>query len=68
MHDDLFKGAWGKLDQAPDGSKRFLALSAHCADVAAVACHLLDLPVWRNRLERLAGRRPLHQQPLTQTP
>ena len=51
-----FPHAWGKLrrpepDAWPDS---FLSLSAHCADVAAVLAALLDLPVIRSRLHRLA--------------
>ena len=33
-----------------------MALSSHCADVAAIAVRLLELPVWRRRFEALAGR------------
>jgi len=29
---------------------------AHCIDVAAVARALMELPTWRRRMERLAGR------------
>lgn len=48
--------AWGKLDrQAPDPKPR-LSLVAHCIDVAAVLAALLELPSWRRRLQRLAGR------------
>ncbi|MEX2273819.1 MAG: CRISPR-associated helicase Cas3' [Vicinamibacterales bacterium] len=52
---------WGKLRREA-GSDRVIEwhpLVDHCADVAAVAEALLGLPVWRDRLGRLAG------QPLT---
>lgn len=50
--------AWGKLDRhAPDRAHApRLSLVGHCIDVAAVAQALLDLPTWRTRLHRLAGR------------
>ncbi len=49
---------WGKLDRAhPDrASAPRLSLVAHCIDVAAVTRALLDLPLWRLRMDRLAGR------------
>jgi len=49
---------WGKLDRRhsdPATAPR-LSLVAHCIDVAAVARALLELPTWRKRLSRLAGR------------
>lgn len=49
---------WGKLDRnAPDrASAARLSLVGHSIDVAAVTRALLDLPVWRARLQRLQGR------------
>jgi hypothetical protein len=47
---------WGKLGMAEDGSRQWHPLSHHCADVAAVAETLLDLPVWYRRPSRLARR------------
>lgn len=48
---------WGKLDRAAGGSTRqWHPLFDHCADVGAVAEALLELPLWRQRLTRLAGR------------
>lgn len=47
---------WGKLNIADDGGLEWHPLPHHCADVAAVAEVLLDLPVWHRRLSRLAGR------------
>jgi hypothetical protein len=49
---------WGKLDRGhPDvSSAPRLSLVAHCIDVAAVTRALMLLPVWRRRMERLAGR------------
>lgn len=50
--------AWGKLDRsAPDRTRAArLSLVGHCVDVAAVARALIELPTWRARLQRLAGR------------
>lgn len=51
---------WGKLTQDPTDRETVVArlsLVAHCIDVAAVARALLELPTWRRRLERLAGRK-----------
>lgn len=56
MTQKIHPGAWGKLNRSKDGSTHFLALTAHCADVAAVAMRLLELPVWRSRFEKIAGR------------
>ena len=50
------KMAWGKLHREPGKDPAFLELSSHCADVAAVAVRLLELPVWQRRFEALAGR------------
>jgi CRISPR-associated endonuclease/helicase Cas3 len=47
---------WGKLSTAGEGGLEWHPLPHHCADVAAVAEVLLDLPVWHRRLSRLAGR------------
>jgi CRISPR-associated endonuclease/helicase Cas3 len=49
---------WGKLDRStPDRAKAArLSLVGHCVDVAAVTAALLELPTWRRRLQRLAGR------------
>ena len=48
--------AWGKLERSASEPKPRLSLVAHCLDVAAVFQALLQLPVLRRRLERLAGR------------
>lgn len=59
--------AWGKLhlDPATGHIVRRLDLISHCFDVAAVTLALLELPVARQRMERLAGRplssRDLHR-------
>lgn len=52
------QSAWAKLDKScPDrASAPRLTLVAHCLDVAAVTRALLQLPTWRRRLERLAGK------------
>jgi CRISPR-associated endonuclease/helicase Cas3 len=48
---------WGKLRRnEQEEVAEWHPLTDHCADVAAVAESLLDLPVWRARLSRLAGR------------
>lgn len=48
---------WGKFEQAdPPLGCEWHPLFDHCADVAAVAEALLHLPVWQQRLSRLAGR------------
>ncbi len=50
--------AWGKLDR-PEPEAAVVAwhpLVDHCADVAAVAEALLAHPLFRRRLERLAGQ------------
>ena len=48
---------WGKLRQHGDSAAwEWHPLFDHCADVAAVAEALLRLPVWQQRLARLAGR------------
>ena len=49
---------WGKLDRTEPDRRRAarLSLVGHCVDVAAVTRALLDLPTWRQRLQRLAGR------------
>ena len=47
---------WGKLRTIGDVIAEWHPLSHHCADVAAVAEVLLDLPLWNRRLSRLAGR------------
>ncbi len=48
---------WGKLDRSKDGGcTTWHPLVDHCADVASVVEALLRLPVWRNRLARLAER------------
>lgn len=49
---------WGKLRQHGDSPAdwQWHPLFDHCADVAAVAEALLGLPVWQQRLARLAGR------------
>lgn len=47
---------WGKLRRAQDGTTtEWHPLADHCADVSSVVEALLQLPVWRRRLERLAG-------------
>jgi CRISPR-associated endonuclease/helicase Cas3 len=49
---------WGKLNRnqpVRDRADR-LSLVGHCSDVAAVARGLMELPTWRARLQRLAGR------------
>lgn len=50
-----FPHAWGKLRRLEPEAwpVAFLALSDHCADVAAVVMALHELPVIRNRLHRL---------------
>ncbi len=63
MSNEWYPGAWGKLTRASVGHSEFLSLSSHCADVAAVTAKLLALPVWRARMERLAGR-PLDESDL----
>lgn len=52
---------WGKLErnQATDEVVEWHPLIDHCADVAACAAALLDLPTWRRRLARLCGRADL---------
>lgn len=45
------RGAWGKAD----GYSNFHALEAHCMDVAAVFAAVCELPVFADRLSRLAG-------------
>ena len=49
---------WGKLDRNhPDAATApRLSLIAHSIDVAAVVAGLLALPLWRSRLDALAGR------------
>jgi CRISPR-associated endonuclease/helicase Cas3 len=47
---------WGKLTRSDSGSCEWHPLFDHCADVAAVVEALLELPVWRRRFTRLAGR------------
>lgn len=49
---------WGKLDRTEPNRDRAarLSLVGHCVDVAAVARALIELPTWRTRLQRLAGR------------
>lgn len=49
---------WGKLRRTGDDKSvlEWHPLADHCADVAAVVEQLLRLPVWRDRLVRLAGR------------
>gem|GEM_PF-2300956 len=49
---------WGKLDRCHRDRTTAprLSLVAHCIDVAAVARALMELPTWRRRMERLAGR------------
>lgn len=49
---------WGKLRRANDSSSvgEWHPLFDHCADVGAVVEALLQLPVWRRRLIRLARR------------
>jgi CRISPR-associated endonuclease/helicase Cas3 len=49
---------WGKFRQQADSSAEceWHPLIDHCADVAAVAETLLRLPVWQQRMSRLAGR------------
>jgi CRISPR-associated endonuclease/helicase Cas3 len=48
---------WGKLQGQAEGGGpcEWHPLIDHCADVAAVTETLLDLPLWRDRLSRLAG-------------
>jgi CRISPR-associated endonuclease/helicase Cas3 len=47
---------WGKIERSDDGAAcRWHPLLDHCADVGAVAETLIQLPVWRRRLTRLAG-------------
>jgi len=50
--------AWGKLDRGASDRTQAdrLSLVGHCLDVAAVARALMELPTWRVRLQRLAGR------------
>ena len=50
---------WGKLRRPTDDTSllEWHPLADHCADVAAVVEALLRLPVWRERLSRLAGKR-----------
>ncbi|CAG0963323.1 partial CRISPR-associated endonuclease/helicase Cas3, partial [Gammaproteobacteria bacterium] len=47
---------WGKLRRSPSGACEWHPLADHCADVGAVAEALLELPLWRQRLSRLAGQ------------
>jgi CRISPR-associated endonuclease/helicase Cas3 len=49
---------WGKLRRDADGTRvlEWHPLADHCADVATVAEALLSLPIWRQRLARLAGQ------------
>lgn len=46
---------WGKVRRPGPGECEWHPLFDHCADVAAVAEALLELPVWRRRLVMLAG-------------
>ena len=48
--------AWGKLSWSAEGKLTCLSLVSHCLDVASVVVTLLELPTWRHRFERLAGR------------
>lgn len=49
---------WGKLQIRADGSiEKWLSLTQHCMDVAAVFNALVQLPVIRRRLESAAERR-----------
>lgn len=50
--------AWGKLERDETNRQviRSLDLVSHCVDVAAVTRAMLELPVIRRRMERLAGR------------
>lgn len=54
----MLPSAWGKLerDKASGEVTRWLDLVSHCIDVAAVTHALLELPVIRRRMERLADR------------
>jgi CRISPR-associated endonuclease/helicase Cas3 len=54
---------WGKLTRSPvtEEVTGWHPLRDHCADVAAVAEGLLALPIWKQRLGRLAGRDELDQ-------
>lgn len=48
---------WGKLHRPKNGERMtWHPLADHCADVASVVEALLQLPIWRKRLIRLAGR------------
>ncbi|OGQ10060.1 MAG: CRISPR-associated endonuclease Cas3'', partial [Deltaproteobacteria bacterium RBG_16_71_12] len=49
---------WGKLERDPVTNQvvAWHPLVDHCADVAAVCAALLELPTWRHRLARHAGR------------
>lgn len=46
---------WGKLRAEGGEVRAWHPLADHCADVGAVAEALLELPLWRERLGRLAG-------------
>lgn len=48
---------WGKarLDAATGALIAWLPLQDHCLDVAVTFRHLVDLPVWRRRLNHAAG-------------
>jgi CRISPR-associated endonuclease Cas3-HD len=47
---------WGKLRRVQDGTTTdWHPLADHCADVSSVVEALLQLPVWRKRLQRFAG-------------
>lgn len=51
-------GFWGKLNRDHDNGlvSSWHPLIDHCADVAAVAEALLELPIWQKRFSRFAGR------------
>lgn len=62
----MLKGAptdfWGKLEHDESGQvTSWHPLVDHCADVAACAEALLELPTWRGRLARLCGRDDLDE-------
>jgi CRISPR-associated endonuclease/helicase Cas3 len=54
---------WGKLrrDDPTGPVLEWHPLEHHCADVAACGSALLELPTWRTRLARLAGRSDLDE-------
>ncbi|MHB1845465.1 MAG: CRISPR-associated helicase Cas3' [Deltaproteobacteria bacterium] len=53
--------AWGKLTRDAQGDVlAWHPLEDHCADVAACALALLDLPLWGRRMAVLAGLEELH--------